>query len=90
MLRRPPTKITLTTEDVAAYEDNRLHETQQREQAALQAQALSRVQAQAQSTPNKSQNLRDANELNASTNAKGQAKTREERLGLGAGTSSRA
>jgi hypothetical protein len=82
MLRRPPTKITLTTEDVAAYEDNRLHETQQREQAALQAQA--------QSTPNKSQNLRDANELNASTNAKGQAKTREERLGLGAGTSSRA
>ena len=70
MLRRPPTSITLTTEDVAIYEDARARE-------ALHAEQL------AQQTPNKSQN-RDPNEQLRLNQVRGQqVKTREERLGLG-------
>jgi hypothetical protein len=89
MLRRKPTAITLTTEDVAIYEDTRARENAQREQAALQAQM------QAQGTPqNKSHNIRDPNDelrpLPGDRVRAQQVKTREERLGLmGGGGSSR-
>jgi len=73
MLRRPPTSITLTTEDVAIYEDARARE-------ALHAEQLAQ---QRQQTPNKSQN-RDPNEQLRLNQVRGQqVKTREERLGLG-------
>ncbi|TVY49815.1 hypothetical protein LOCC1_G000446 [Lachnellula occidentalis] len=53
MLRRKPTAITLTTEDVAIYEDARAREAVLREQ---QAQAQAQAQAHAQ---RQNQNLRD-------------------------------
>ena len=86
MLRRAPTAITLTTEDVAIYEDTRAREALLREQAALQAQ-----QQQQNITPQKNQNARDPNdELRPLPGARvPQVKTREERLGLGVGGSSR-
>lgn len=81
MLRRKPTTITLTTEDVAIYEDTRARENHMREQAALQAQM------QAQGTlQNKNQNIRDPNDelrpLPGDRARAQQAKSREERLGL--------
>jgi hypothetical protein len=90
MLRRKPTTITLTTEDVAIYEDTRARENRQREQAALQAQ----IQAQGTSQ-NKNQNIRDPSDelrpLPGDRARAQQVKTREERLGLmgGGGGSSR-
>ncbi|KAI0452354.1 hypothetical protein F5B21DRAFT_345922 [Xylaria acuta] len=45
MLRRPPTTLTLTAEDIAAYEDRRF--AQQQAQLQAQAQAQARAQAQA-------------------------------------------
>ncbi|KAH8787442.1 anaphase-promoting complex APC subunit 1-domain-containing protein [Hyaloscypha finlandica] len=81
MLRRKPTSITLTTEDVAIYEDSRARENHLREQAVLQAQM------QAQGTPQKkTQNIRDPNdELRPLPGDRARAqhvKTRDERLGL--------
>jgi len=85
MLRRKPTAITLTTEDVAIYEDTRAREALQREQQALQAQLHTQ-----QGTPiqqQKNQNLRDPNDelrpLPGDRVRAAQVKTREERLGLG-------
>jgi len=91
MLRRAPTAITLTTEDVAIYEDTRAREALQREQAALQAQQQQQQQQQQNITPQKNQNARDPNdELRPLPGARvPQVKTREERLGLGVGGSSR-
>jgi len=90
MLRRKPTAITLTTEDVAIYEDARAREAMQAqlaEQAAIQAQ----MQAQ-HGTPlprHKEQNVRDPNDelrpLPGDRARAQQVKTREERLGLGGG-----
>jgi Anaphase-promoting complex APC subunit CDC26 len=92
MLRRPPTAIALTTEDVIVYEDNRAREALLEEQAALEAaQATAQAKAR-QSTPQKNQNLRDPNdELRPLPPDRTRApqKSREERLGLGGGTSSR-
>jgi hypothetical protein len=80
MLRRKPTAITLTTEDIAIYEDNRAREALQREQAAIQAQK--------QSAPQQKTQNRDPNdELSGDRARSVQAKSREERLGLGAGSS---
>jgi len=90
MLRRPPTAITLTTEDVAIYEDNRASEALLEEQAALEA-AHAKAQAR-QATPQKNQNVRDPNdELRPLPPDRTRApqKSRDERLGLGAGGSSR-
>ncbi|CAL3972427.1 hypothetical protein PZA11_004454 [Diplocarpon coronariae] len=90
MLRRKPTAITLTTEDIASYEDARresLEKEQDSSQAELQAQSGSPLQHQ------KTQNMRDPNdELRPlpGDRARGyQAKTRDERLGLGNGGGSR-
>lgn len=85
MLRRKPTAITLTTEDVAIYEDARTREAVQREQQA---------QAQAQAQARGNQNLRDpSDELRPlpgdRVKQQQQVKSREERLGLGLGGSSR-
>lgn len=84
MLRRAPTAITLTTEDVAIYEDNRAREALQEEQDALEAKA--RAQSQ-QVTPQKNQNVRDPNDelrpLPPDRPRVAQVKSREERLGLG-------
>ncbi|TVY51264.1 hypothetical protein LCER1_G006651 [Lachnellula cervina] len=87
MLRRKPTAITLTTEDVAIYEDARAREAMLREQhAQAQAQALRQ---------NQNQNVRDPNgELRPVQGDRAkqqqQVKSREERLGLvGGGGSSR-
>ncbi|KAF4636684.1 hypothetical protein G7Y89_g1402 [Cudoniella acicularis] len=79
MLRRKPTAITLTTEDIAIYEDARAREALLREQSRHQAQ-----QAQEHSQ-NQNPNLgfRDpSDELRGGRNGLGREKTREERLGL--------
>ena len=93
MLRRPPTAITLTTEDVAIYEDNRAREALLAEQAAALEAAQAKALAQTrQSTPQKNQNVRDPNhELRPlpPDRARPPQKSREERLGLGTGGSSR-
>ncbi|KAH8592101.1 hypothetical protein B0O99DRAFT_689883 [Bisporella sp. PMI_857] len=75
MLRRPPTAITLTTEDIANYEDARAREAQQAEQAAQQQ------------TPNKRENPNDELRPHHADRARGaQVKTREERLGIQGGS----
>ena len=85
MLRRKPTAITLTTEDVAMYEDARAREALQLEQAELQAQT--------NVTPQQKNQNRDPNDelrpLPGDRARATQVKTREERLGLGGGGSSR-
>ena len=85
MLRRKPTAITLTTEDIANYEDTRAREAEarQREQAALQAQQNAQGQANNQNMRNPNDELRPLPGDRARTQQ--QIKTREERLGLGLG-----
>lgn len=87
MLRRKPTAITLTTEDIATYEDRRAHEAQQQQQAAMEAEM--RAQHGIPFQQQKSQNLRDPNDelrpLPGDRARTQQVKTREERLGLGLG-----
>jgi hypothetical protein len=87
MLRRKPTAITLTTEDIATYEDRRAREAHLREQAEYQAQLLAEQNA---GTPvNKNQNIRDpGDELRPlPPSERSRVKTREERLGLVGGSS---
>ncbi|EKD18206.1 uncharacterized protein L3040_007623 [Drepanopeziza brunnea f. sp. 'multigermtubi'] len=90
MLRRDPTAITLTTEDVSAYENRREEEQKMAEaeyHAQMQAENGSPQQQQ------KTQNMHDPN--NGSRSHPGahtqQVKTKAERLGLdqGNGTGSR-
>lgn len=91
MLRRKPTAIILTAEDISIYEDNRAQEVAAREKAAIQAQK------QAQSTPNHEKNLsQNVNLRNPNDELRplpgdrarvAQVKTREERLGLASGSS---
>jgi hypothetical protein len=84
MLRRRPTAITLTTEDVARYEDERAREALQREQAALQA----RQNVTPQQKNNQNRDPNDELRPLPGDRARGaQVKTREERLGLGGGSS---
>ncbi|EPE29763.1 hypothetical protein GLAREA_00923 [Glarea lozoyensis ATCC 20868] len=90
MLRRKPTAITLTTEDIATYEDQRAREAHLREQAEYQARLLAQQQAAAAGTPqNKNQNMRDpGDELRPlPVGDRNRVKTREERLGLVGGGS---
>lgn len=84
MLRRHPTKITLTTEDIAIYEDARAREAHLREQH-LAAQA----QAQDQNTPNGNGKMQNNNPNGGVhfRNPGEQQKTRAERLGLMGGSS---
>lgn len=84
MLRRKPTAITLTTEDVAIYEDARAREALQREQ---QAQAQAQAQARNQNLRDPSDELRPLPGDRAKQQQ--QVKSREERLGLGLSGSSR-
>ncbi len=80
MLRRRPTAITLTTEDVAIYEDARAREAQLRDQAVMQAEQPNPPNGKVQNThPNGS--------LKHPGFGAPQIKTREERLGLGGGSS---
>lgn len=72
MLRRKPTAIQLTSEDVAAYEDRQIREAQ----AQAQADAIARVQQ------NANQNKDPNDELRPLPTDKQRAKSREERLGL--------
>jgi len=82
MLRRPATAITLTTEDIAIYEDSRAREALMREQEA---------QAQAQNARNgKIQNQDPKAALKgqyADSRRPSEPKTAAERLGLVGGTS---
>ncbi|KAI1282999.1 hypothetical protein F5Y07DRAFT_203895 [Xylaria sp. FL0933] len=48
MLRRPPTTLSLTAEDIAAYEDRRYEQLQAQAQAHAQAQAQAQLQSRAQ------------------------------------------
>lgn len=82
MLRRHPTKITLTTEDIAIYEDARAKEAQLREQQLA-------AQAQDQNTPNGTGKLQNNNPNGGVhfRNPGEQQKTRAERLGLTGGNS---
>lgn len=84
MLRRKPTAITLTTEDVAIYEDTRAREAMAREQVARQAQMQS---LKGTPTQQKNSQNRDPKEelkpLSGDRVRAAQVKTREERLGIG-------
>ncbi|TAQ87498.1 hypothetical protein B7494_g4194 [Chlorociboria aeruginascens] len=84
MLRRKPTAITLTTEDIATYEDTRAREALAREQAAMQAEEEAQL-----AIPHQNQNVRDPGDelkpLPGDRIRAQQVKTREERLGLGVG-----
>jgi hypothetical protein len=87
MLRRKPTSISLTAEDLASYEDRQAREALLQAQLQVQAQ-LTAQQTQAQPsrgavvTPQRSQN--NDPKLTEDLREK-RVKTREERLGLGAG-----
>ncbi|KAE8451046.1 hypothetical protein EG329_004718 [Mollisiaceae sp. DMI_Dod_QoI] len=87
MLRRKPTAITLTTEDIAIYEDARAREAQLREQAAHEA----RMQEQQGMPMNQKSQNRDPNDelrpLPGDRARATQVKTREERLGIAGGSS---
>ena len=96
MLRRKPTSITLTTEDVTAYEDARAREQQQREQEKYEAQHgvsagtnQQRHRGNGTLDPNQNHNphVRDpSDELKPLPGDRLRAqyvKSREERLGLG-------
>jgi hypothetical protein len=84
MIRRKPTAITLTTEDVAMYEDARARE-------ALECEKAAALQARQDRTPQQKNQNRDPNdELRPlpGDRARGeQVKNREERIGLGGGSS---
>jgi uncharacterized protein YggE len=83
MLRRKPTAITLTSEDLASYEERQARE------ALLEAQAQAQMQAQAQAqsqdrvivTPQRGQN-QDPNAELRHVHLEKPKKTREERLGI--------
>lgn len=82
MLRRAPTSITITAEDIAAYEDMRAREVAeakvQRELARQQAEA--QLRQQGMGTPD--QNRRPNEELRPPPVEKRGLRSREERLGL--------
>ncbi|KAK2625556.1 hypothetical protein QTJ16_004868 [Diplocarpon rosae] len=90
MLRRKPTAINLTTEDIASYEDAR-RESLEKEHAASQAEM--HAQRGSAFQQQETQNMRDPNDelrpLPGDRTRGHQAKTREERLGLGNGGGSR-
>jgi hypothetical protein len=92
MLRRKPTAITLTAEDISSYEDRQAREALLQAQAAAQAEAQARAQAQMQAqgrggglvTPQKGQN-QDPSVRGAMAPppvVEKPRKTREERLGI--------
>lgn len=92
MLRRKPTAITLTAEDISSYEDRQAREGLLQAQAAAQAEAQARAQAQMQAqgrvggvvTPQKGQN-QDPSAQGAMAPppvVEKPRKTREERLGI--------
>jgi hypothetical protein len=85
MLRRKPTAITLTSEDLSAYEDRQAREAlltaQAQAQAAAQAQLQAQGQAQGLVTPQKTQNV-NPNGEGRQAPAVEKKKTREERLGI--------
>lgn len=98
MLRRNPTAITLTAEDISSYEDRQARDALLRAQAAAQAEAQARAQAQMQAqgrggagggglvTPQKGQN-QDPRAGGAMAPPQPPVvekprKTREERLGV--------
>jgi len=89
MLRRNPTRITLTTEDITLYEENRHREAMEREALYREEQALL-AQQQQQNSSSPAQTRRGANqnrdELKSAMSDKARilgTRTREERLGLG-------
>ncbi|RFU28360.1 hypothetical protein B7463_g7966, partial [Scytalidium lignicola] len=82
MLRRKPTALTLTTEDIAIYEDTRAAEILQRE-ADAKAQAHVQAQMQAQQSHDKSQSRDPSKELRPHDKSRTtSSRTREERLGI--------
>ncbi|CZT09458.1 uncharacterized protein RAG0_14220 [Rhynchosporium agropyri] len=91
MLRRKPTAITLTTEDIAIYEDSRAREAQAQEeehQAALEAERRAQYgtpQRQSQNTRDPNDELRPLPADRARAQQQQHVKTREERLGIGMG-----
>jgi hypothetical protein len=90
MLRRKPTTLTLTTEDIAIYEDARNREAQQAYLLQQQQEQAHRLQQdQQQRGGNQNQSLRDPSDelrpIPGDRYRAQQAKSREERLGLGVG-----
>jgi len=87
MLRRKPTAIALTSEDLSAYEDRQAREALLAAQVQAAAQAAAQAQAQAEGrggplvTPQKTQNV-NPNGEGRQVPALERKKTREERLGI--------
>lgn len=90
MLRRKPTQIALTSEDLASYEDRQAQRAAIAEaklQAEMQAQMQAQLQARqsgSQVTPQRAQNKDPNDELKPLPVEK--RKTRDERLGLAGGS----
>ncbi|CEJ85410.1 hypothetical protein VHEMI03764 [[Torrubiella] hemipterigena] len=76
MLRRPPTTIQITAEDVAGYEDRRAHEALAAAQQARAAAAAAKAEQQAQG--NQQQQAMEGVQSSPSA----QRRTRDERLGV--------
>jgi hypothetical protein len=80
MLRRAPTQISLTTEDIAIYEDARERERLAAEAAAAQAHEEARLRAHMQGTPERGQERKG--EMRPPPGVEKRVRTREDRLGL--------
>lgn len=78
MLRRPPTTIQITAEDVAGYEDRRAHEALAAAQQARAAAAAAKAEQQAQGTQQQQQQAMEGVQSSPSA----QRRTRDERLGV--------
>ena len=98
MLRRNPTRITLTTEDITLYEENRQREAMEQEALHREEQAqLAQQQEQQQTSSSPTQTRQGTSynreDLKPASSDKSRilgTRSREERLGLGiagAGTS---
>ncbi|KFX98832.1 hypothetical protein O988_04173 [Pseudogymnoascus sp. VKM F-3808] len=74
MLRRKPTAISITNEDVASYED--------RQNAAAEEALRAEMQRTAQLQAQKGQNVNPNDPHKAHGDNRPRVKTREERLGL--------
>jgi len=84
MLRRKPTPIHLTSEDLASYEDRQAREALAEAEAAALARAnIKHAQMNVMKQGGQAQNKDPNDELRPLPNEKPRLKTREERLGMG-------
>ncbi len=82
MLRRPPTTLSITAEDVAAYEDRRASETLQAAQQA-RAEAEARARAEAATASSNAESATTAGMEGVQSSPSARRAARDERIGVG-------